>query len=138
MIGFTYITVKSPSDTDFRQYFSTHVASSLPVRACVRVCVRVCVCVYVRGTTHFYRRQRSWGKVIFSQASVILSTGGRGQVPRQVPPRTRYTPRDQVHPPGPGTPGTRYTPQSSACREIRAPNGRYASYWNAFLFFLLS
>ena len=24
----------------------------------------------------FYRPQRSWGKVIFSQASVILSTGG--------------------------------------------------------------
>ena len=25
---------------------------------------------------HFYRPQRSWGKVIFSQASVILFTGG--------------------------------------------------------------
>ena len=24
----------------------------------------------------YYRPQRSWGKVIFSQASVILSTGG--------------------------------------------------------------
>ena len=24
----------------------------------------------------YYRQQRSWGKVIFSQASVILSTGG--------------------------------------------------------------
>ena len=28
----------------------------------------------------YYRPQRSWGKVIFSQASVILSTGG-GPVP---------------------------------------------------------
>ena len=27
---------------------------------------------------HIYRPQRSWGKVIFSHASVILSTGGRG------------------------------------------------------------
>ena len=54
------------------------------------------------------------------------------------PPGTRYTPpRDQVH-----HPGTRYTsprpgtpPGRSACREIRATSGRYASYWNAFLFF---
>ena len=53
------------------------------------------------------------------------------------PPGTRYTPRDQVHPPdqvhlpGPGTPpGTRYTPPpgDGYC------SGRYASYWNAFLF----
>ena len=29
-----------------------------------------------RGLTYYYRPQRSWGKVIFSQASVILSTGG--------------------------------------------------------------
>ena len=27
---------------------------------------------------HHYRPQRSWGKVIFSQASVILSTEGGG------------------------------------------------------------
>ena len=33
---------------------------------------------------YFYRPQRSWGKVIFSQASVILLTGGgllRGVLP---------------------------------------------------------
>ena len=53
---------------------------------------------------NIYRPQRSWGKVIFSQASVILSTGGEYL--------DRYTPRDQLHPPrtrythplGPGTP----------------------------------
>ena len=69
----------------------------------------------------------------------------------QVHPPTRYTPRDQVHPqtstppwdqvhpPGPGNPlgpgtppGTRYPPRT---REIRSMRGRYASYWNAFLFF---
>ena len=57
------------------------------------------------------------------------------------PPRTRYTPpgpgthpRDQVHPPGPSTPpGLGPPPSSSACWEIRAISGRYASYWNAFL-----
>ena len=75
-------------------------------------------------------------------------------------PRTRYTPQtryppgpgtppDQVTlPPGPGTPprtrytplGNRYTPWDQVhppCRarwEIRSMRGRYASYWNAFLF----
>ena len=56
------------------------------------------------------------------------------------PPLGRYCPR-QVHPLGPGTPPGRYTPQeqvhppqNSACCEIRATSGRYASYWNAFLF----
>ena len=63
------------------------------------------------------------------------------------PPRTRYTPQDQVHPPwdqvhppgtrytppGPGTPPRPGTPPSSACWEIWATSGRYASYWNAFL-----
>ena len=34
---------------------------------------------------------------------VCLSTGGKG-VPGQVSPGTRYTPQDQVHPQGPGTP----------------------------------
>ena len=48
---------------------------------------------------------------------------------------TWYTPGDQVHPRGPGTPlGIRYTHSSSACWEIPETSGRYASYWNAFLF----
>ena len=41
--------------------------------------------IYQMGTpttggalTYYHRPQRSWGKVIFSQASVILSTGGCG------------------------------------------------------------
>ena len=72
----------------------------------------------------YYRPQRSWGKVIFSQASVILFTGGKylGRYPPdQVhptgtrytpPPQTRYTPLGSGTSPGPGTPPwTRYTPQ---------------------------
>ena len=51
-------------------------------------------------------------------------------------PWDQVHPQDQVHPPGPGTlplgPGT--PPGSSACWEIRATSGQYASYWNAFLF----
>ena len=38
-----------------------------------------------------YRPQRSWGKVIFSQASVILSTGGSASVHAGIPlPPTRH------------------------------------------------
>ena len=57
------------------------------------------------GKFYIYRPQRSWGKVMFLQASVILLTGGG--VLDQVHPQ------DQVYPPGPGTPpGTRYTPMT--------------------------
>ena len=92
-------------------------------------------------------------------------TPGPGTPPRPgTPPQTRYTPRDQVHspppdqvhppgpgtlPPGPGTPPTRYTPpdqvpprdqvhpppRGRTCWEIRSTRGRYASYWNAILFY---
>ena len=69
-------------------------------------------------------------------------TGTPWQVhtPRQVHPLGRY-PR-QIHPLGQGTPPGRYTPwqvhpiRSSACWEIQATSGRYASYWNAFLLVL--
>ena len=76
-----------------------------------------------------------------------------GTHPGQVHPSPgRYTPLPgQVHTPQPGThPQGRYTPpsprqvhtsqagtpspRSSACWEIRATSGRYASHWNAFLF----
>ena len=80
------------------------------------------------------RPQRSWGKVIFSQASVILFTGGSASVHAWIPPP----------PPGPGTPSpwdqappppSRHPPRSSrAYWEIRSTSGRYASYWNANLF----
>ena len=44
------------------------------------------------------------------------------------PPGTRYTLRTRY------PPGTRYAPGSSTCWEIPATSGRYAYYWNAFLF----
>ena len=54
------------------------------------------------GVIYFYRSQRSWGKVIFSHASVILFTGGLPQC------MLGYCPPPQgpgKHPPpGPGTP----------------------------------
>ena len=78
-------------------------------------------CSLFTKVTHFYRPQRSWAKVMFLQASVILSTGGvvpdpvgvpgpEGGVPGRHPPGTRYTPLDQVHPPGLGTPPRPGTP----------------------------
>ena len=59
--------------------------------------------------SNFYHPQRSWGKVIFSQASVILFTEGvlpqcmlLYHTPPTPTPRIRHTLQDQAHPPGPG------------------------------------
>ena len=96
------------------------------------------VLLYVLRSTHterkrkrrekfrYYRPQRSWGKVIFSQASVILLTGGvclsACWNKTQPPPRA-------------GTPPGAVTPRHKACWEIRSTRGRYAPYWNAILCF---
>ena len=63
-----------------------------------------------------YHPERSWGKVIFSEACV----------------------KNSVHRGGvwADTPLGRHPPGSSACWEIWATSGRYASYWNAYLLFL--
>ena len=110
-----------------------------------------------------YRPQRSWAKVMFLQASVILSTEGGGCLPQcmlgyhptpwEHTPPSRNLPLEQTplwsrHPPPgadtpPGayppeqtdTPGTR--PPREADASIRSMSGRYASYWNAFLFLYL-
>ena len=94
----------------------------------------------------FYRLQRSWGKVMFLQASVILSTGGG--VPDQVhppdqvppgpgtppPPGPGTPPRTRYSPPRPGTPGTIYLPPGA---EHAGRYGQHAggtqSYWNAIM-----
>ena len=57
---------------------------------------------------YFYRPQRSWAKVIFLQASVILSTGGvSASVDAGIPP-----PRSR-HPPGSRHPGSRHPPEQT-------------------------
>ena len=80
-----------------------------------------------------YRPQRSCGKVMFSQVSVILFTGGcasqhaLGQTPPCRPPPTG-------RPPGQTPPAQcilGYTPHTHTGGYC---SGRYASYWNAFLF----
>ena len=88
-----------------------------------------------------------WGKVIFSVACVKNSVhGGReylgrytpraGTPPKQVQPHppSGYTPSPRAGTSPPQPPGQVHPPRSSACWEIRATSGRYASYWNAFLF----
>ena len=99
-------------------------------------------------------------KAMFLHLSVILFTAGGGGVPGQVSPRQVHTPREQVHPPGQvplqdqvhplqvpprtGYPPGRNPPQDQVSSRTRYPPrsrdsyccGRYASYWNAFLFHL--
>ena len=89
----------------------------------------------------FTARKRSLGQGnIFTSMCQEFCTQGvstwAGTPQTRYTPRTRYTHRDQLQPPDQvHPPGTRYThPTSSACREIRATSGLYASYWNAFLF----
>ena len=91
---------------------------------------------------NYYRLQRSWAKVIFSQACVKNSVHrgegvclsacwdtppGADTPPTRQPPQT---PLDQAD----TTPQTRQTPPWEADSSIRSTSSRYASYWNAFLF----
>ena len=114
----------------------------------------------------FYRPQRSWAKVIFSQACVCPRGGvclsacwdtppksrsrhppgaetPRSRPPEQTPPQSRHPP--EVNTPGADTPTTppreqtppraiHLPPRPKADSSIRSTSGRYASYWNAFLF----
>ena len=91
--------------------------------------------------SHNYRPQRSWAKVMFLQASVILLTGGclPQCMLRYTPPRSRHPPWEQIPPWEQTPPRSRHTPQTKytpleADSGIRSMSGRYASYWNAFLF----
>ena len=84
-------------------------------------------------------------KVMFLHVSVILSTGGGLQAGRTPPGPGRPPPRPGRTPLGPGRPPrTRENPPPDqadpqqppreADSRIRSTSGRYASYWNAFLF----
>ena len=114
----------------------------------------------------YYRPQRSWGKVIFSEACVKNSVHG-GVVSQHALQVSRPTPREEVEgsglggAPGPHPGGKlrglawagglqvhtrgdpRHTPRGvSSMHWGRHPPAdgyccrRYASYWNAFLFYL--
>ena len=88
----------------------------------------------------FTGRNEVVAKVIVLHLSVILFTGGAclRQTPqvRHHPPQFRHppgadiTPRSDTHISGLSTP-----PSGEANSGIWSTSGRYASYWNAFLFF---
>ena len=95
-----------------------------------------------------YRPQRSWGKVMFLQACVILFTGGclpqcmlgyhppeqtppwEQTPPEQTPHGSRHPPRADTptsRPPGADTPGSRHTPpweQTPHLEQTTPPPGR--------------
>ena len=89
----------------------------------------------------FYRPQRSCDKVMFLHLSVILFTGRLADPPGQTRPLGRPQPsrQPQAHPlgshPWADTPVGRHPPLCAVPAGIRSRSGRYASYWNAFLFF---
>ena len=94
----------------------------------------------------YYRPKRKFAKVMFLHVSVCPQGGvppwdqvhppggtwSRGvhpgtppdQVQGRYTPLHRYTPRDQVHLPGPGTPRTRYTARD----QVHPPGTRYTTH----------
>ena len=101
----------------------------------------------LKHKVNYYSPQRSSGKVMFLQVSVILLTGGclpqcmlRCHTPP--PPGSRHPPEADTPPPQKHTPPRSRPPLEAdppphkACWEIRSTHGRYASYWDAFLFYV--
>ena len=63
-------------------------------------------------SVNYYRPQRSWAKVIFSQASVCPQGGFCLSACWDIPPRTRHPPGPDTHPPRTRHPRTRPPPPS--------------------------
>ena len=79
---------------------------------------------YFLDTFDNYRPQRSWAKVMFLQASVILSTGGAvcgRETPRRADPPGPDTPPRTRHPPGPDPPGPDTPPLEADTPGTRHP-----------------
>ena len=82
-------------------------------------------------TPHHYRSQRSWAKVIFSQASVCPQ-GGRGvclSACWDIPPQSRHPPLEQT-PPWADTPQSRHPleqtpPRADPPRSRHPPGSRH-------------
>ena len=88
----------------------------------------------------FTARKRSLLRLYFYTClSVILFTGGvclSAWWDTHTPPRNQ-TPTGKQTPMGSRHPQKQTPPLHSACWEIRATSGRYASYWNAYLLILI-
>ena len=94
------------------------------------------------GMHSCYHPKWSWGKVIYFYMCLWFSSWGEGSAPlhagiHRPPPGTRgrHPHREQTNPRTRGRhPLGPCTPQRSACWEVQATSGRYASYWNVILF----
>ena len=79
----------------------------------------------------FYRPQRSWGKVMFLQVSVILLTGGEylTHTPEQTTPWEQTPPGADTpqsrHPPGADTPPEQTPPRADTPQEQTPPGSRH-------------
>ena len=87
-----------------------------------------CYCLKSQLFRYFYRPQRSCGQgYVFTRVCDSVNRGGSASVHAGIPPL----------PPGADTP-PKQTPWEQTPPEadsgIRSMSGRYASYWNAFLF----
>ena len=80
-----------------------------------------------------------WEGYVFTPVCHSVHRGVSASVYAGIHPPGANTPLGSRHPhprsrhPTPTPPGSRQTPPCSACWEIRATSGRYASYWNAYL-----
>ena len=107
--------------------------SNLTAKLCSRLSIHVNKKVQGLGRQFTFviiitARKRSLRRLCFYTClSVILFTGDRHSPGANTPSRNQ-TPREHTPPPGADP------PLRSACWEIRATSGRYASYWNAYLF----
>ena len=86
--------------------------------------------------------KRSCGKVMLSEACMKNSVHRRGQIPDTSHPPGRHpswqdTPTGQTPPGQADTPLGRHPPQARHPQADSYCSGRYASYWNAFLFISL-
>ena len=81
-------------------------------------------------TTYYYRPQRSCGQgYVFTRVCDSVHRGGGGS------PCPGGWGRENAPGPGrPPSPPDQATPPREADSRIRSTSGRYASYWNAFLF----
>ena len=130
--------------------------------------MRACKCEVTCVFPKYYRPQRSCEGYVFTPVCHSVRGGEvpgqvppwdqvhphppdkytlrAGTTPRQIQPREPGTPPGQEHPLGRYTPLGRYIPQDQVHPRAGTPSppgdgyccGRYASYWNAFLFSLNS
>ena len=115
-------------------------------RACQmsnQISIYIYIYIYSQGVDDgiHYRPQRSCGQGNISHPSVILFTGGVcfSACWDTTPPEQTPRPQEQTPPPPrkqtpPGADTTTPPSPREADSSIRSTSGRYASYWNAFLF----